>query len=83
MKVWVCVGSYCHIKGSYDVIQKMQAVIKQYDLEDEVELNASFCLGHCADGVTAKVEDGILLHHVNKDNAEEIFLKEVYPLIKG
>ncbi len=81
MKLWVCVGSSCHIKGSYDVIQKMQQVIKKYDLEDEIELNASFCLGHCADGVTAKV-DGVLLHHVNGENAEEIFLKEVYPLIK-
>lgn len=98
MNIKVCVGSSCHLKGSYDVIQTLKDIVKKYDVEDLVELQASFCLGHCANGVNVKadaisenmrgksalvMEDGSLfLHNVTKDNVEEIFVKEVYPLIE-
>lgn len=89
----VCVGSSCHLKGSYDVIESFKAILKKYDVEDIVDLQASFCLGFCAQGVTVKVEDldepmvqkigddCLFIHNVNKDNAEELFAKEVYPLL--
>ena len=78
MNIKVCVGSSCHLKGSYDVIQALKDILKKYDVEDLVELQASFCLGHCANA-----EDGfLLLHNVTKDNAEELFVKEIYPLIE-
>ncbi|MDR3317856.1 MAG: (2Fe-2S) ferredoxin domain-containing protein [Clostridiales bacterium] len=82
MKVSVCVGSSCHIKGSYDVIDELTRLIKKYGVEDRVELAASFCLGDCASGV-AVMSDGIILHNVNKENAEEIFCGKIYPVIKG
>ncbi len=78
MNIKVCVGSSCHLKGSYDVIQAMKEILKKYDVEDAVELQASFCLGHCAEGT-----DGtLMLHNITKDNAEEVFVKEIYPLIE-
>ena len=97
MNIKVCVGSSCHLKGSYDVIQALKDILKKYDVEDLVELQASFCLGHCAKGVnvmtdgipegkmnaSTSIEDGcLLLHNVTKDNAEELFVKEIYPLIE-
>ena len=57
MVLKVCVGSSCHLKGSYDVIEQLQAIVKKYDVEDLVELQASFCLGNCDKGVTVKSED--------------------------
>lgn len=78
MVIKVCVGSSCHLKGSYDVIEKLKEVIKKYDVEDIVDLQASFCLGHCSDGVTVKADDDFLFN-VNKDNVEDIFVKEVLP----
>ena len=57
MNIKVCVGSSCHLKGSYDVILAMKDILKKYDVEDLVELQASFCLGHCAQGVNIKTDD--------------------------
>ncbi len=82
MNIKVCVGSSCHLKGSYDVIQAMKDILKKYDVEDLVELQASFCLGHCAQGVNVMTDGSLILHNVTKDNAEELFVKEIYPLIE-
>ena len=78
MKIKVCVGSSCHLKGSYDVIEEMTKLIKKYQVEDKIELVASFCLGHCIDGVTVQADE-YFLHNVSKENLEEIFIKEIYP----
>ena len=78
MVLKVCVGSSCHLKGSYDVIEKFKEIIKKYDVEDMVDLQASFCLGHCSECVTVKSDEEFLLN-VNKDNAEDIFVKDILP----
>ncbi len=78
----VCVGSSCHLKGSYDVIEKFKELIKRYDVEDRIELQASFCLGHCSEGVTVKADDRFILN-VNGDNAEEIFTNEILSSVNG
>lgn len=72
MEVFICIGSSCHLKGSYGIIQKFQELISKHHLEDQVSLSASFCLGNCTNGVTIKV-DGRLVSGVNEENAEEIF----------
>ncbi len=84
MVIKVCVGSSCHLKGSYSVIEAFKEILKKYDVEDLVDLQASFCLGHCAQGVTVVCEeqDTLMLHNVNAENAEEVFAAQVYPLIQ-
>ena len=80
MVLKVCVGSSCHLKGSYDVIEKFKECIKKYEVEEIVDLQASFCLGRCSEGVTVKADEEFLLN-VNKDNAEEVFVNGVLPRI--
>ena len=72
MNVSICIGSSCHLKGSYDIIQIFQELVAKYQLEDKVMLNAAFCLGNCTNGVTIKVDER-LVTGVNKENAPEIF----------
>ena len=76
MEVFICVGSSCHLKGSYNIINAFQKLIEEHKLEDKVELKASFCLGHCTDGVSTKI-NGKFVDHVSPENAVEIFNKYV------
>lgn len=76
MNIYVCVGSSCHLKGSYNIINLMKEQLEKSGLSDKVTLKAAFCLGKCTDGVTIKVDDEIICG-VSTDNFLEIFSKYV------
>lgn len=81
MNVLICVGSSCHLKGSYDVIKAFQALVKEYGLEEKVTLSASFCMGHCTQGVGLKV-DGEYVEGLTRDNPREIFEHHILAKLK-
>lgn len=60
MKIQICIGSSCHLKGSYDVIEKMKAAIAEHGLEEHIELGAAFCLGNCKQGVSVKIDETVV-----------------------
>ena len=47
MKITVCIGSSCHIKGSRQVVEQLQQLISENNLKDRVELAGTFCMGKC------------------------------------
>ena len=47
MKITVCIGSSCHIKGSRQVVEQLQYLIAENKLDDKVELGGTFCMGKC------------------------------------
>lgn len=57
MKITVCIGSSCHIKGSRQVVEQLQYFISENNLGDKVELSGTFCMGECRKGVCVKVDD--------------------------
>lgn len=57
MIVTVCIGSSCHLKGSREIIQRLEQLRKDKGLEDKVELRGSFCMGDCVNGVCVKVDE--------------------------
>lgn len=57
--IYVCVGSACHLKGSYDVIEAIKTWIDENNLKLEVTVKASFCLGHCTSAVSVRIDDQI------------------------
>lgn len=80
MVLKVCVGSSCHLKGSYDVIEAFKRLIEKHSVGDKIELRACFCLGRCSDGVAVKADNDYVLN-VNPTNVEEKFEKEILPLL--
>ena len=75
MKITVCIGSSCHIKGSRQVVESLQYLIEQSRLEDKVELGGTFCMGRCQQGVCVTVDGEF--HSVTPDTVKEFFEKEV------
>ena len=75
LKITVCIGSSCHIKGSRQVVEQLQYLIAENKLGDKVELGGTFCMGKCQQGVCVTVND--TFHSVSPENVEEFFAKEV------
>lgn len=80
MTVKICVGSSCHLKGSYEVIEGFKRAVKRLDVEQKVELQASFCLGRCSCGVTVKADERYI-SGVSGENAEQVFEREIFPYL--
>ncbi|MBR1676891.1 MAG: (2Fe-2S) ferredoxin domain-containing protein [Clostridia bacterium] len=77
MKVTVCIGSSCHIKGSRQVVESLQYLIAQNDLKDKIELGGTFCMGKCQQGVCVTVDDKF--YSVSPDTVKDFFGKEILP----
>jgi len=82
MNIYICVGSSCHLKGSYDIIQLMKEAIEKYDLEDKIQLSAAFCLGRCTDGVSVKINEEVVCG-VSKDSFSEFFKNHILSEFAG
>ena len=71
MKVTVCIGSSCHIKGSRQVVEQLQCLISENNLSDKVELGGTFCMGKCQQGVCVTVDGEFC--SVTPDSVKEFF----------
>ena len=75
LKITVCIGSSCHIKGSRRVVEQLQYLIAENGIGDKVELGGTFCMGKCQQGVWVTVNDSF--HSVTPENVDEFFAKEI------
>ena len=75
IKVTVCIGSSCHLKGSRQVVEELQYLIAQNDLKEKVDLGGTFCMNNCQNGVSVTV-DGELFS-VKPDTAKDFFAKQI------
>ena len=57
IQISVCIGSSCHLKGAYSIIEQLKRSIGDRKLEGLVELRANFCVGKCTEAVSVKVND--------------------------
>ncbi len=72
MIITVCVGSSCHLKGSYHVIQELKRLIQEHHLEETVTVKASFCMGNCMQGIPLEI-DQQRFHHIQPDTIQALF----------
>ena len=80
VKISVCIGSACHLKGSYNVINSLQALIEDRGLGDQAGIEAVFCLNHCTQAVSVKVNDGGV-ESVSPRTVKDFFQEKIEPLI--
>ena len=75
MKITVCIGSSCHIKGSRQVVEQLQQLISENNLKDRVELAGTFCMGKCQQGVCVTVDDEFF--SVSPETVKDFFNENV------
>ena len=78
--ICICVGSSCHIKGSYQVVKTYERLISELGLSDRVKLKASFCQGKCTGGIAVTFE-GTPIEGVTVSEAEHIFRERILPAL--
>lgn len=68
----VCIGTSCHINGSYNVVQTFQQLIEEHSMHDQMELKAYFCMKQCQNkGVSVSVDDQN--YRIEPENARSFF----------
>ena len=68
----VCIGSSCHLKGAYNVIQVFQQEIEENSLHDKINFKATFCMKQCQNkGVVLSINDK--LYDLRPENARAFF----------
>ena len=80
MKITVCIGSSCHLKGSRLVVASLQKLIAENNVSDKVELGGTFCMGKCQQGVCVAIGDEI--YSVSPDTVDEFFKENVIEKVK-
>jgi NADH:ubiquinone oxidoreductase subunit E len=80
VELCVCIGSSCHIKGSYNVIQAFQQLIEEKSLHEKINFKSGFCMKQCRNAGVAVSVDGVI-HQVSPDKAGEFFTTEVIPKV--
>ena len=79
MRITVCIGSSCHVKGSRQVVRTLQQLIAEHNLEDKVTLGGTFCLSNCQKGVCVSIETltSEEFFSVTPETTEEFFRNNV------
>lgn len=75
MKVTICIGSSCHLKGSRQVVEQLQRLITEHGLEDKVSLAGSFCLEQCQKGVCVTVDGQFF--SVSPETVNDFFAEQI------
>ncbi|MGB9789350.1 NAD(P)H-dependent oxidoreductase subunit E [Thermotoga caldifontis] len=68
MRVRVCMGSSCHLKGSYRIVEKLLQ-LKEQGLN--LDISGSLCFGKCSEGVCVEI-DGQIHTNVTVEKLEQI-----------
>jgi NADH:ubiquinone oxidoreductase subunit E len=78
LKIKVCVGSSCYLKGAQKIIDYLENAVKERELFSRVELSGAFCLENCGDGIAISINDEIF-HVATPEEAEQ----KIEELISG
>ena len=75
MKVTICIGSSCHLKGSRQVVERLQSLVNENALTDIVELGGTFCMGKCQQGVCVTIDDEF--YSVSPETVDTFFKENI------
>jgi NADH-quinone oxidoreductase subunit G len=56
LQVKICTGTNCFLKGSQHILHDVLDQVQKENLQDEVDVSASFCFEKCDQGPTVSVD---------------------------
>ena len=69
----VCAGTGCLSLDSIKIVEQLKHFVKEYNLEDKIEVSITGCFGFCAKGPIVKIfPDNTFYVHVKPSDAERI-----------
>ena len=80
MKVTICIGSSCHLKGSRQVVEQLQQLVSENNLKDQSELAGTFCMGKCQTGVNVTIDGECF--SVSPETTRDFFQNELLARLK-
>ena len=80
MKVTICIGSSCHLKGSRQVVEQLQNLVSENNLKDQIELAGTFCMGKCQTGVNVTIDGECF--SVSPETTRDFFQNELLARLK-
>ncbi len=60
IKVSVCVGTSCYLRGAQDLLHRLIKYIEENGMSGAVEVKASFCFEQCSKGPSITIEDMVI-----------------------
>ena len=77
MNITICIGSSCHLKGSRAVVERLEQLILERGLKEEIELCGSFCMGQCQTGVSVLLDGAY--YSLTPEDTERFLIQTVLP----
>lgn len=81
MRITVCIGSACHVKGSRQVVEELQYLVAENNLKDRIELSGAFCVNECIKPGVCVTIDGVKFN-VDPKAIHDFFNKEILAKVK-
>ena len=78
LNVEICIGSACYVKGSSQVVNELNSLIKEKGWEDKIAVKGSFCMKACQNHIGLGIRiNGKQIEQVTAQNAREILEREL------
>ena len=82
VNVEICIGSACYVKGSSQVINDLNELMKEKHWEDKIAVKGSFCMKACQNHLGLGIRiNGNQLEQVTAQNAKEVLNRELSKIL--
>ncbi|NTV53784.1 MAG: ferredoxin, partial [Candidatus Firestonebacteria bacterium] len=62
LKIGVCVGTSCYLRGSQELLHQLLRLVEENRWQAFVSVEASFCHEQCAQGPTVRINEAVISH---------------------
>ena len=82
VNVEICIGSACYAKGSSQIVNDLNELIKEKHWEDKIAVKGSFCMKACQNHLGLGIRiNGNQLEQVTAQNAKEVLNRELSKIL--